>query len=233
MSGQALAEGTVALALLVTVGVGLVLLITGVGLVQFYQLKLLNVAQVMAQEVVANTFWEGRQVNPKPTNLTASQQAKTQQLLQALGLPSNNFNVELSDVANNCVFKITVNGLPIIGGGILPNVVTLSANAVQPWSIFKPPFAISIATSVGPIQVPAYRPQGTNGFPNISDVGTFSGPLRGFVNLGAGAGGSGINLGGFGTSSPSGSPTDTGGFLSAFAPYVGTPFPQPTTFPAF
>jgi len=234
-SGQALVEGTVMLAIQTALSVAMILLILGVGTVQMYQLKLLNVAQVMAQEMIGDTFWQGRQVNPKPTSMTTEQQAKTTSLLRAVGLPSNSgdYDVQITDDGNNCIYNLTLRGLPIFGGGILPNVVTLSARAVQPWSSSKPPFFVTIATSIGPIAVPSYRPQGYAGFPSITPVSTGGGPMSAFVNLSVGTGATGINLGGYGTAPASGSPTHTGGMQGAFAPYVGSAFPQPSSYPEF
>lgn len=236
--GQAIAESAAALSLITALSIGLILFILGVGTIEFYQLKLINVAQVMALDVVNSTFWEGRQVNAKPTTLDSTQQAKLQQLLADLQLPSSptNFTATVTDDPShlNCVVKLTERGLPLIGGGFIPNVVTLSASAVEPWGFDKPPFLVSIVTSIGPIEVPAYRPQGFAGFPATSQTTTGSGSLFVFNSPGAGVGVTGINLGGFGSSSPSGSPTDTGSVLGAFAPYVApTFFAQPTSFPAF
>ena len=159
--GQAIVEGSAFLVVFCLVAVGLMCLNLAAGTAEFYHLKVLNVADVTTRMVVSNTFWEGNQYKPKPTSLSAGQQQAISQLLQDVGLPSGsqNWSAVVSDDGNgNCIVKLTVSGLPIMSCGIFPNVISLSANAVEPWSINKPPFSVLLYTSVGPTFIPAYRP---------------------------------------------------------------------------
>jgi hypothetical protein len=229
--GQALAEGAAFLIALTMVAVAVLLLVVGVASAHYYHMRILDLADVLAKAVVADTFWEGNQYKPKPTQLDGDHQQMVTSYLSSLGLPSgsNDWTATVTDDGNNnCVVTLTVKGLPILGCGILPQAISMSASAVQPWYMGHPPFSVMLATSFGQVIVPAYRPipQLTSGAPPI--LAEVDGIYEWTANSGYSAYGPfDLNYGGYGSSAPAGSSTATGQVVASFAPVSGTLYPAP------
>jgi len=240
-NGQAIVEGSAFLIILVSVCSGLLLFLIAVVTAHFYNMKILNAAEITARSVVANTFWEGNQFSNKPDSfwqgnqflersidVTPEQRTMISNLLKTLGLPygDNNWSVTVhDDGANNCVVKLSVSALPILGCGVFPNSLSLSATATTPWNLGHPPCSVMVATTVGQVIVPAYRPYpGLNGLiPSTvqKDAGgtyVFAPPVPYFQYP--------INYAGTGSAQGGGS-TFTGSNLAAFAPFMGTPAAPP------
>ncbi len=241
VSGQAMVEGSAFLVVFTSVAIGLVFLILGVGAAEFYHLKLQQVADTIAHQVVANTFWEGNQYNPIPTGLTAAQQGEVAQLLYDVGLPSANgaWSVTLKNdaAAGACIVTLTENGLPLPGGSFLPSAIPVTAVAAQPWNINSPPFSVELATSVGSVFIPAFRP--TNGIFNVAQLQNPGSGIWGYDETkfasngyydGRGLGYWGVNYAGYGSYGNDGSDNgtkpkqpamSTGDIKCAMAPWFG------------
>jgi hypothetical protein len=140
--------------------IGLTILIYATGTAEYSQKELYNVADTAARAVVRSAFWDGNQYNPKPSSLSTQQMQMVQQLMKDLGFSTSSADLSVSvsdDGVGDCVVTIS-DKVPLQTSGILPiSNVPMSATAVVPWNLGHPEVAVMLATSVGPVYVPAYR----------------------------------------------------------------------------
>ena len=141
--------------------VGLTILIYATGMAEYSQKELFNIADTTARAVVRSCFWDGNQYNPKPSSLSAAQQLMVEQLLKDLGYSTAaaDYSATVSDDGlGNCVVTVS-DKVPVKTGGIVLPIsdTKISATAVVPWRLGHPEWAVCLATSVGPVYVPAFR----------------------------------------------------------------------------
>jgi hypothetical protein len=171
-SGQSIVAGALFLVFFSMLTVGLLLLLYGTGSAEYSQKQIFNVADTAARAIVRSAFWDGNQYNPKPTDLSPAQQQMVSGLLADLGYTGAGCTTSatMTDDGSNCIVTVTVKGVPLKTGGILPiNKLDLSATAAEPWSLGHPPLTVMLETSCGPTLVPAWRPGRQNPGGNPGD----------------------------------------------------------------
>ncbi len=139
--GQALAEGAAALILLTAIIVGGVLLILGTGTLAYYKIKLAAVTSAAAKVAVDGRYWLGAQrPDYNEATVKADVTSTVQDLLGRIGLPAASavVNVDFATDPKAVIVKLTVSALPIISGGILPNIVTLQDTEAEPYITGRP-----------------------------------------------------------------------------------------------
>jgi hypothetical protein len=172
-----LALGIAGLVLLVFAIIAGITFSWNVGMSEYYQGKLMYVADQAAHYAAARYCWY-QNTNPAGiSSIQGSTQAMVTNILTSMGLPDGTVTVSLAPDGHTVVSALTVSGMVLPGKGNLPGVVNLQASGYADLDADQPPALVCLTFQNDPTHQTVVCPSWGWYVEGITDMGVPPAPL--------------------------------------------------------